>query len=132
MPDWVRVGGKPVRPWVVLATSRSRDLALARQMPEETPSAALLGDVLVQAMQHPAAEAPHRPTELQVRPDERWEALRPHLGEIGLGLAEMDERRWAAPAGGLPGPALMAQGPFITSGIEFTSGTNSRQPKRRT
>jgi hypothetical protein len=43
--------------------------------------------VLVQAMQHPAAGTPHRPTELQVRPDERWESLKPHLGEIGAGLA---------------------------------------------
>jgi hypothetical protein len=38
-------------------------------------------------MQHPAAGTPHRPTELQVRPDERWEALRPHLDQIGVGLA---------------------------------------------
>jgi tetratricopeptide (TPR) repeat protein len=87
MPNWVRVGGKPLRAWVVLVTSRSNDLVLAHQMPEETPLAALLWDVLVQAMQHPAAGTPHRPTELQVRPDERWEALRPHLEEIGVGLA---------------------------------------------
>jgi hypothetical protein len=68
-------------------TSRSNGLVLAHQMPEETPPAALLWDVLVQAMQHPAAGAPHRPTELQVRPDDRWEALRPHLEEVGVGLA---------------------------------------------
>jgi hypothetical protein len=60
-------------------------------MPQETPPAALLWDVLVQAMQHPAAGTPHRPTELQVRADERWEALRPHLDEIGVSLAVMDE-----------------------------------------
>ena len=55
MPNWIRVGGKPLRPWVVLVTSRSNDLVLAHEMTEETPSAALLWDVLVQAMQHPAA-----------------------------------------------------------------------------
>jgi tetratricopeptide (TPR) repeat protein len=91
LPDWIRGGGKPLRPWVVLVTSRSHDLVLAHQMPQETPPAALLWDVLVQAMQHPAAGTPHRPTELQVRADERWEALRPHLDEIGVGLAVMDE-----------------------------------------
>src|SRR5262249_51799960 len=91
LPDWIRVGGKPLHPWVVLVTSRSHDLVLAHQMPEETPPAALLWDVLVQAMQHPAAGTPHRPTELQVRPAERWEALRPHRDEIGVGLAVMDE-----------------------------------------
>jgi tetratricopeptide (TPR) repeat protein len=91
MPNWIRVGGRPLRPWVVLVTSRSNDLVLAHEMPEEMPPAALLWDVLVQAMQHPAAGTPHRPTELQVRPDERWEALRPHLDEIGVGLAVAEE-----------------------------------------
>jgi tetratricopeptide (TPR) repeat protein len=86
MPNWIRVGGRPVRPWVVLVSSRSNDLVLAHEMPEEIPSAALLWDALVQAMQHPAGGTPHRPTELQVRADDRWEALRPHLDEIGVGL----------------------------------------------
>jgi tetratricopeptide (TPR) repeat protein len=87
MPDWIRIGGKPVRPWVVLVTSRSNDLVLAHEMPEETPSAALLWDTLVQAMQNPAAGEPHRPTELQVRPDERWKSLSPHVEEVGAELA---------------------------------------------
>jgi tetratricopeptide (TPR) repeat protein len=91
LPTWTRISGKPVRPWVVLVTSRSNDLVLAHEMPEETPSAALLWDVLVQAMQHPAAGTPHRPTELQVRADERWETLSPHLDEIGVGLAIAEE-----------------------------------------
>jgi tetratricopeptide (TPR) repeat protein len=91
MPNWIRVGGKPLRPWVVLVTSRSNDLVLAYEMPEETLEAALLWDVLVQAMQHPAAGTPHRPTELQVRPDERWDSLKPHLEEIGVGLAVAEE-----------------------------------------
>jgi tetratricopeptide (TPR) repeat protein len=86
MPTWIRVGGKPMRPWVILVTSRSNDLVLAHEMREETPPAALLWDVLVQAMQHPAAGEPHRPTELQVRADERWEALGPHLEAVGVGL----------------------------------------------
>jgi tetratricopeptide (TPR) repeat protein len=87
MRNWIRVGGKPVRPWVVLVRSRSNDLVLAHEMPENAPSAALLWDVLVQAMQHPAAGTPHRPTELQVRADERWDSLKPHLDEIGVNLA---------------------------------------------
>jgi tetratricopeptide (TPR) repeat protein len=94
MPNWVRIGGQPVRPWVVLVTSRSNDLVLAHQMPADTPAAALLWDTLVQAMQHPAAGEPHRPTELQVRPDGSWESLRPHLTEIGVGLVvneQLDE-----------------------------------------
>jgi hypothetical protein len=76
---------------VSLGVLAEGDLVLAHEMPEETPSAAVLWDVLVQAMQYPAAGEPHRPTELQVRPDERWEALRPHLDEIGVGLAGAEE-----------------------------------------
>src|SRR5579871_1074697 len=86
MPNWIRIAGEMLRPWTVLVTSRSNDLVLAHQMSEEVPSVALLWDALVQAMQHPAAGTTHRPTELQVRVDERWESLRPHLDEIGVGL----------------------------------------------
>jgi hypothetical protein len=115
MPTWTRGGGRPVRPWVVLVTSRSDGLVLAHQMPEEAPPAALLWDVLVQAMQHPAAGTPHRPTELQVRADERWEALRPHLEEVGVGLAvagELDQTEvvfseMCAHVGGKPKPGLL-------------------------
>ena len=91
LPNWIRVGGQPMRPWVVLVMSRSNDLVLAHDMPEETPSAAVLWDALVQAMQYPAAGEPHRPTEMQVRPDERWEALKAHLDEIGIGLTVNEE-----------------------------------------
>jgi tetratricopeptide (TPR) repeat protein len=91
MPNWIVIDGEKVRPWVVLLTSRSDDLVLAHQMPEEAPSAALLWDTLVQAMQHPAAGEPHRPTELQVRPGELWDTLRPHVEEIGVGLVPTDE-----------------------------------------
>jgi hypothetical protein len=91
MPNWILIGGKPMRPWVILVTSSSNDLVLAQQTLEEIPSAALVWDVLVQAMQYPATGTPHRPTELQVRPDERWESLQPHLDEIGVGLVMRDE-----------------------------------------
>lgn len=86
MPKWIRIGGQPVRPWVILVTTCSNDLVLAHQMPDESPSPALLWDTLVQAMQHPAAGEPHRPTELQIRHDEGWMSLRSHLEEIGIGL----------------------------------------------
>jgi len=91
MPNWIRIAGEWVRPWAMLVTSRSHDLVLGHQMPDEIPSAALLWDALVQAMQHPAAGTPHRPTELQVRADERWESLKPHLDEIGVGLTVTDD-----------------------------------------
>jgi hypothetical protein len=90
-PNWIRVAGEPVRPWMILVTSRSNDQVLAHQMSEEPPSPALLWDTLVQAMQHPAAGEPHRPSELQVRPDPCWEALRPHVEEVGVTLSVVEE-----------------------------------------
>jgi hypothetical protein len=90
-PNWIRIGGEMVRPWVILVTSRSNDLVLANQIAEERPSSALLWDLLVQGMHHPAAGEAHRPSEIQVRSDERWESLRSHLEEIGVGLAVSEE-----------------------------------------
>jgi hypothetical protein len=37
-------------------------------------------------MQRPAAGERHRPTELQVRPDERWDSLKSHLEGIGINV----------------------------------------------
>jgi tetratricopeptide (TPR) repeat protein len=90
-PNWVRSASGPVRPALVLVTSRSHDLVLAHQVVEEAPTPALLWDTLLQAMQHPAAGEPHRPTELQVRADERWEALRPAIEEVGITLTVTED-----------------------------------------
>jgi hypothetical protein len=72
---------------VILAASERTGRVLAHHVQDEAPSAALLWDTLVQAMQHPVPGDPHRPAEVRVRPDPRWESLRPHLEEIGVGLA---------------------------------------------
>lgn len=88
MPKWIRIGGEPQRPWTILVASLSNDLILVSHVPETEPAAAELWDALVRAMQHPAAGEPHRPTEIQVRPGERWASLRAHLEEIGVGLVE--------------------------------------------
>ena len=56
-------------PWVVPYDPLASDTAQALK----SPSAALLWDVLVQAMQHPKAGAPHRPSELAVtNVSHRW------------------------------------------------------------
>jgi tetratricopeptide (TPR) repeat protein len=91
MPNWVEVGGRPVRPWVVLVTSRSNDLVLAHAIAEQPPSADLLWDQLADAARKPAAGPPHRPTEVQVLPGEHWDALRPHLDDVGINLVTAGE-----------------------------------------
>jgi tetratricopeptide (TPR) repeat protein len=88
LANWIKPDtGDPVRLWIVLVTSRSNDLVLAHQLVEEEPVSALLWDTLLQAMQNPLAGEPHRPTELLVRSDERWQPLRAHLEEVGITLA---------------------------------------------
>jgi len=91
LANWIMIAGEKVRPWAVLVTSRSNDLVLAHELTEEEPAAAFLWDTLVEAMQHPLAGEPHRPTELQVRPDERWVSLRPHVEAIGTRLVFSEE-----------------------------------------
>lgn len=83
-PLWVRVAGELVRPWLVLVTNRTEDLVLGHMIVEDTPSADLVWDILVQAMQHPKTGEPHRPAEIEVRPLELWETLRTHVEEIGV------------------------------------------------
>jgi hypothetical protein len=66
-------------------------LVLAHEIIEEPPSTDLLWDVLAKAMRKPVVGEPHRPTELQVRPDERWDDLKPHLDEIGITVVPTEE-----------------------------------------
>jgi tetratricopeptide (TPR) repeat protein len=54
LPNAIRVAGEKMRPWIVLVTSRSRDLVLAHALLEQEPVAASLWDALAQAMQNPA------------------------------------------------------------------------------
>jgi tetratricopeptide (TPR) repeat protein len=91
LPNWLRMGAEMVRPWAIFVTSRSNGLILGYQVSTERPSAAQLWDTLVQAMQRPTAGVPHRPTELQVRAEEPWESLKPHLAEIGIALGVTDD-----------------------------------------
>lgn len=91
MPNWIEIEGEIVRPWTVLVTSRSDDLVLGHQITEEMPTLASLWDILADTMRRPAAGKAHRPTELQVRSGAVWQALIPHLAEVGVRLVESDE-----------------------------------------
>lgn len=89
--NWMTVADERVRLWVTLVISTTTELVLAHGFSEEEPGSAQLWDTLVQAMQNPAKGPPHRPAELQVRGNERWESLKPHLDEIGIRLVETEQ-----------------------------------------
>ena len=90
-PHMIRIAGEPVRPWVVLITSRSDDLVLSHSIADEPPDPDVLWGVLAKAMSEPAAGEPHRPTELQVRPDEQWDRLKPRLEQIGITVVPTEQ-----------------------------------------
>jgi tetratricopeptide (TPR) repeat protein len=114
-PEWLMIGGQPARPWLILVMSQSHDLILAHRVTDEEPSPALLWDTLAQGMQHPMAGEPHRPAEAQVRDDEVWDHLRPHLDDIGVEVAMVDKldlidvvlEGMGPPFGGEPAPGLL-------------------------
>jgi tetratricopeptide (TPR) repeat protein len=113
--EWIRIAGVPTRPWLILVANHSSHLIQGHRITDEPPSAELLFDVLAQAMQHPMAGEPHRPAQLQVRPDERWQNLQPHLEEIGVALSVADNLdlvehildEMGEPFGGKPAPGLL-------------------------
>jgi tetratricopeptide (TPR) repeat protein len=91
MATWIPVGGDPVRPWLILVSSRSNDLVLAHNVVDEPPARNLVWDMLVHAMRQPAAGPPHRPSLLEVRSHEYWDELRPHLEAIGVQVHVTEE-----------------------------------------
>ena len=91
LPSWIEERGERYQPWIVLVTSRTEELILAQEMTGGPPSSALIWDTLAVAMVRPAMGTPHRPVELQVRQNERWDELRPHLDEIGVACVPTDE-----------------------------------------
>jgi hypothetical protein len=87
LPSRSADGSRLPGPWVVLVTSQTCDLILAYQVFIREPVPDELWDTLVRAMCEPAMGKAGRPTELQVRPDRRWQPLTPRLEAIGIRLA---------------------------------------------
>ena len=80
----IEIAGERVRPWMVLVSSRSRDLVLAHALTEQAPSPEEFWDILAEAMQKPAVGEPHRPTEVQVRGGGVWDGLTTPFESIGV------------------------------------------------
>ncbi len=87
----VEEGGELFRPWLVVVTSRTNGLIVSQTMALEPPTSDLLWTQLAEAMQKPMMGKRHRPTELQVGVDERWDELTPHLDEIGINVVPVEK-----------------------------------------
>jgi len=91
LPMWIRTAKETVRPWMVMVTNQTHDLVLGHEILHEMPQPNFLWDILARTLRHPSAREPHRPAQLQVRPHEHWQSLKPHLEEIGVKLAVVDQ-----------------------------------------
>lgn len=94
VPSWLRDGESMVRPWSILIVNHSDHLIIGQQMLDVEPSPELVFDRLARAMRKPLAGKAHRPSEIQVREEPLWIAVRPHLEEIGIDCifrTELDE-----------------------------------------
>jgi hypothetical protein len=83
-PEWINVAGRPVRPWIVLVTSRTDELVLGHEIIEEPPTSKGVWDVLAEVMLHPPAGSRHRPSALQVRPNPIWHELDHQFDALGI------------------------------------------------
>ncbi|MDE2505574.1 MAG: hypothetical protein KGM43_00035 [Planctomycetota bacterium] len=82
--------GELVNPWITLVANRSNGIILTQNFLPVHPDADYVWDQLVSAMQTPMNSEPERPNELHVRPLEHWDALQPHLAELGIKLVTTD------------------------------------------
>jgi hypothetical protein len=88
IPMWMKADGSKVVPWVVVVGNPGSDLILGSTILKKEPGAADLWDAIAQAIDQPAAGAPGRPAEIEVRPGPRWDQLRPYLDDLGIELRE--------------------------------------------
>ena len=84
VPTWLRDGELMVRPWAMLIVNHTEHQIVGQELVSQEPTAELLFDRLARAMRKPAAGKPHRPSEIQVRDEPVWNAVLPHLEEIGV------------------------------------------------
>jgi hypothetical protein len=83
-PAWVRIAGVLQRPWMILVTSRTRDLVLAHEMPEGEPDIEMLWQNLATAMESPDVGQPQRPLRIEVGSELHQRELAGALERIGI------------------------------------------------
>ncbi|MGE5191766.1 MAG: DUF6930 domain-containing protein [Deltaproteobacteria bacterium] len=84
VPTWMRDGERMVRPWSILIVNHSEHLIIGQELVAQEPTADLVFDLLARAMRQPLAGKRHRPSEIQVRDEPLWNAVQPHVEEIGI------------------------------------------------
>ena len=123
-----------IRPWMIVVASRTEGLILGHELTQEPPTASQIWQTLFRAMTAPIAGEPHRPTEIQVRPHERFVPLRcvldlgidltatrrlDQIDKVFQGLAGHLGRREPPGLLEMPGMTLEAVGRFFEAAATF-------------
>jgi tetratricopeptide (TPR) repeat protein len=94
VPTWLRDGSRMVRPWSILVVNHTAHQIVWQELVVQEPGPEMLFDHLAQAMRKPAVGPRQRPSEIQVRDEACWNAVQPHMQEIGVDFiyrADLDE-----------------------------------------
>ena len=87
---WVTEDDEKVVPWVVMVGSRSSGLVMQSTVLTREPGAEELWDSIVKAIERSDTGGPQRPAAIEVRPDPRWDQLRPSLDDVEIELRECE------------------------------------------
>lgn len=90
LSSWIEVEGEPMHPWVLLIASRTEEAILNVGIVSVEPTAGHLWELLAKAMDEPAEGKPRRPITIEIQPDDRWDALEPHLDTLGVELVRSE------------------------------------------
>lgn len=87
----VKVGDEVVRPWMVVVASEAHDQVLAYEIMHRTATEMDVMKNVLRAIVKPAKGKPHRPTQVQIRPEEPLLSVFPRLTDLGIGIHETED-----------------------------------------
>jgi hypothetical protein len=76
--------GEPETHYLGLVVALPKGNPLVSMLVEYTPNVNDLADLLADAMRQPMTDSAHRPRQLLLRDNPRWEELSPHLKQLGI------------------------------------------------
>jgi len=83
--------GEPGTHYLGLVVAVHKGNPLVSMLVEYTPNVNDLADLLADAMRRPMTESAHRPRQLLLRANPRWEELFPHLNQLGIEVSIQKE-----------------------------------------
>lgn len=83
--------GEPETHYLGLVVALPRGNPLVSMLVEYTPNVNDLADLLADAMRRPMTDSAHRPRQILLRDNPRWEELFPHLKQLGIEVSIQNE-----------------------------------------